>query len=512
MTTLLEGERTSRISIVGKAAIYTRVSSDRQREEGASLDVQRDACLRYCAANGLLVMGEFTDVQSGLDADRPQYMRAVEMARARGVDKLVVWRYDRLGRDAAEYLPLIKGLKRIGIDVVSVTQPTESYLMQGILGLMAEEESRQLSVRVSASKQRRFNEGKWGGTPPFGYSNQKHPDGGSVLVPNDEAPLITEMFHRYASGKHSLNDLRRYLKESGHLKSRYAIWYILTNEVYVGRVKHGRYARSQFMVKPAITTAQGKHQPLIDQETFDKVQVRLSANKSRNRGGTAPKYLFSGLVYCANCGYKYIGRTSAKKKDKRWVVYYCGRKVSFSDCPAHSIFETRIRAAVIQPIEALLGQLKQDEFRAAVRDELTQQQQAMQTATQQTKESLAETQKRLEGRLSRLEDSFLDGDLSRDRYLTRRDEIMGQLEEVRAQLAERPHLALPDMEQIFAIVDALGAEPPDDLEWREIVEGMVERVVIEGERGGSNGRAEQGTVKVIWKPDFAPLLDTVTER
>jgi DNA invertase Pin-like site-specific DNA recombinase len=92
MTTLLEGERTSKISIVGKAAIYTRVSSDRQKEEGASLDVQRDACLRYCAANGLLVMGEFTDVQSGLDADRPQYMKAVEMARARGVDKLVVWR------------------------------------------------------------------------------------------------------------------------------------------------------------------------------------------------------------------------------------------------------------------------------------------------------------------------------------------------------------------------------------------------------------------------------------
>jgi site-specific DNA recombinase len=407
-------------------------------------------------------------------------------------------------------LPLIKGLKRIGIDVVSVTQPTESYLIQGILGLMAEEESRQLSVRVSASKQRRFNEGKWGGTPPFGYSNQKHPDGGSVLVPNDEAPLITEMFTRYASGKHSLNDLRRYLKESGHLKSRYAIWYVLTNEVYVGRVKHGRYARSQFMAKPAITTSQGKHQPLIDQETFDKVQVRLSANKSRNRGGTAPKYLFSGLVYCGTCGYKYIGRTSGLKKGKRWVEYHCGRKISFSNCKAHSIFETRIRAVVLPPIEALLGKLRQEDVRASVRQELVRQKEGSQAADEVSKLGLADKMTQLEGRLSALEDKYLDGDLSRDRYLTRRDEIITQLEEVRGQLETRPHVDLPDLEQIFAIADALEGEPLDDLEWRDMVEGMVDRVVIEGERSGGQGRAEQGTVKVVWKPAYEPLLNIVT--
>ena len=109
-----------RIPIIGKAAIYIRVSGHRQ-EDGASLDVQLDACRRYCESHGLLVVGEFRDVQSGLDADRPEYRAVKELARTNSIDKVVVWRYDRMGRDSAEYIPLLKDLRRLGGDVVSVT-------------------------------------------------------------------------------------------------------------------------------------------------------------------------------------------------------------------------------------------------------------------------------------------------------------------------------------------------------------------------------------------------------
>ena len=494
MTTVLDQPPT-RVPITGKAAIYTRVSTDLQREEGASLDVQLECCRTYCESHGLLVMAEFRDVQSGLDSTRPQYMKAVELAKASGINKLVVWRYDRLGRDSAEYLPLVKGLKRLSVDVVSVTQPTESMFMMGMLALMAEEESRQLSVRVTASKQRRFQEGKWGSSAPFGYDSRHDPEGGSILVPNQGAPLVTEMFQQYATGKNSLNDLRRYLKDNGHVRSRYSIWYILTNVVYVGLVKHGRYARSQFMAKPEITTAQGKHEPLIDQETFDRVQARLSENKSRQRGGTAPKYLFSGLVYCAHCGYKFTGRTSAKKQGKRWIEYHCNRKINFSDCPSHSIFETRIRAEVIPPIKGLISSLEQRDIRESVRAELTQQQESAQSSASQSRQTMEETRDKLEARLSKLEDSYLDNDLSRDRYLTRRDEIIAQLEEVKGQLAERPTTITPDLKQLFAIADAITVDSLDDQAWRELIEGMVSRIVIDGR-----------DIKVEWKPGYESMI------
>ena len=138
------------VPIVGKALIYRRVSSGRQ-EEGASLHVQLEMCRVYCENHGLLVVAEFQDVQTGLDASRPQYTEAVALAKTKGIDKLVVWRLDRLGRDSAEYIPLLKELRRLAVDVVSVTQPTESIFMQQVIGIMAEEESRQLSVRVTAS-------------------------------------------------------------------------------------------------------------------------------------------------------------------------------------------------------------------------------------------------------------------------------------------------------------------------------------------------------------------------
>jgi site-specific DNA recombinase len=502
MTTVLEKPQ-KRVPITGNAAIYTRVSGIRQ-EDGASLDVQREACLRYCDEHGLIVVGEFRDVESGLHADRPQYMKAVEMARTKGYDKLVVWRLDRLGRDSAEYIPLLNGLKRQGVDVVSVTQPTESMFMLQVLGIMTKEESRQLSIRVTASKRRRASEGNWGNMAPFGYTTQHQPEGGSILVPNEESPLVTEMFRRYASGKYSLSDLRDYLNENGHLKSRYAIWYMMTNVVYLGIIRTGKWNRSPFMPAGEITEVQGKHEPLTDQETFGRVQTRLAENKSRQRGGTRPKYLFSGLLVCGSCGHKLVGRTASGREGRKWVQYNCNRKAGFGDCKGHSVFETRVRDVVIPPIQALLDRLSQEDVRTAVREELVHQQQATIQGAVQTKENLAETRRRLEARLSKLEDSFLDGDIPRDRYLTRRDEITAQLEEVKTQLAARPHLALPEIEQFFALADAvdivdgaitIAGEAVSDQWWRDVVEGLVGRVTITGH-----------AIDVQWKDAYGSML------
>lgn len=504
MTTTLERPTSSHTlgSKVGKAAIYTRVSTNKQ-EEGASLRVQVEACQLYCEEHDLLVTGQFQDIQSGLDSSRPQYMAVVELARAKGIDKLVVWRLDRLGRDSAEYFPLLKEFRQLGVDVVSVTQPGQSEFMMGMMGIMAEEESRQLSVRVTAAKQRRAKEGKWGGVAPFGYKTEKHPSGGSVLVPNEEAPLVTEMFRRYATGKHALTDLRGFLNERGVLKSRTAVWYIMTNPVYVGVIRHGRHSRSQFHPKAEATQTEGEHAVLIDRDTFDRVQEKLSANKSRQRGGTAPKFLFSGLIYCAGCGHKFVGRRAVGRAGRRWVQYSCNRRTSFGDCKAHSIFETRIGDAVIPPIKALLASLSQEDVRTAVRQELARQQSASDGQAADSIGSLTDKRNKLDARLSRLEDAYLDGDIFKDRYFQKRDEILGQLAEIKEALAIRPRAAMPDLDQLFAIAESIAIETLDDLAWREIIEGMVDRVTVEGD---GDGRKNPPVIRVVWKPEYEPLI------
>jgi site-specific DNA recombinase len=395
---------------------------------------------------------------------------------------------------------MLRDFAKQGITLVSASGESPDPLYQKLAGVLAWDESRRISIRTSGSKMKRHTEGKWNGKPVFGYGLEKHPEGGSYLVPNEQSPLVTEMFTRYASGKCSLMDLRDFLNEAGIKKSRYSIWYIIKNPVYLGLLPHGLNDRSPFKPKAELHWTEGKHQPLTDQDTFGRVQTRLTDNKSRQKGEPAAKYLFSGLVYCGNCGAKYQARTFKRRGSKVYVDYRCNRKHGFGDCQASSVLESHIRDAVVPPIEKLISKLSQDDVRAAVRAELVRQQEDTMAADQVTKMGAADTLERLEARLSSLEDAFLDGDIAKDRYRARRDELAGQIKELQAQLATRPHMALPDVDQLFALADALEGEPPDDQEWREIIEGMVDRIIIEGRN-----------IRVVWKDAFQPLMEAVSE-
>jgi hypothetical protein len=175
--------------------------------------------------------------------------------------------------------------------------------------------------------------------------------------------------------------------------------------------------------------------------------------------------------------------------------------MSFGDCQSHSVREGRIRAEVIPPIEALLGKFSQEDVRAAVRAELVRQQEDTKAIDQVTKMGAVETLERMEKRMQTWLEMVGDGEMSREQYAKLRAEYEPQIKELQAQLAARPHLALPDMEQFFAIADALEGVPPDDGEWREIIEGVLDRVVIEGH-----------AIRVVWQEWFKPLLALGTER
>jgi DNA invertase Pin-like site-specific DNA recombinase len=498
MVTTLERPGTKGVTLGGKAAIYIRVSSHKQ-EDGVSLDVQLETCRRYCEKAALDVVAEFRDIESGLHVDRPQYQQALALARAKGFDQLVVYRYDRSGRDDAEYATMLRDFAKQGITLVSASGESPDPLYQKLAGVLAWDESRRISIRTAGSKMKRHAEGKWNGKPVFGYSVEKHPEGGSYLVPkHGEAELVTELFSRYASGRVSLGELRGFLGQVGTHKSRFSIWYILKNRVYLGEVPHGLKSSSPFMPKADLQWTPGKHQPLTDPVTFSQVQARLSDNAHRQRGGPYAKYLFSGLVHCGSCGHKYAAKAK-RDRDKTVAIYRCNRRIAVGDCQGHAIYESRMREVVIAPLERLLAQLSQEDVRAALRAELVCREEDTRAADQITKLGAAATLERLEARLSTLEDAYLDGDIPRDRYRAKRDELALEIKELQAQLAAHPPLAIPNMEELFAVADALEGQPLDDTEWRHLIVNTLDRIVIDGR-----------DIQVIWKPEFEPLVARVT--
>jgi site-specific DNA recombinase len=483
-------------AIAGRAAIYIRVSSQKQ-EDGASLSVQLDTCRSFCGKAGYDVVGEFRDVQSGLDVDRPGYQAALQLAKAKGFDFLVVYRYDRSGRDDAEFAMMLRDFARQGIQLISASGEPIDPFSQRLMGLLAWNESRTISVRASGGKMKRHSEGFWNGKPVFGYSLAKHESGGTYLIPKEgEAELVTELFASYATGNVSLAALKRKLADAGILKTRGGVWYILRNRTYLGEVPHGINSTSKFMPKAELDWTPGKHQPLTDQETFDRVQRRLGENaQMQRRSPDVRRYLFSGLIYCGSCGRRYTAKAS-KVKGEVVVQYRCNGRISAGDCKASFIHESRVRAAVIPPIEAMIAKLSEVDLREAVRAEIVRQQQEAVTAAQATSRGAAEQIERLEARLTSLEDAMLDGEISKERYRVRRDDLLGQIQELRPQVDQRPQVVVPDLDQFFAVADSLAGEPLDDLEWRTVIEGTVERVIIDGRE-----------IRVQWKDAFKPLLE-----
>ena len=169
-----------------------------------------------------------------------------------------------------------------------------------------------------------------------------------------------------------------------------------------------------------------------------------------------------------------------------------------------------MREAVVVPVEKLLKRLNEADVREAVREEILRQASETRASDQQSRDSLTETQKRLENRLGRLEDSYLDADISRDRYIPKRDEILAQLVEVNANLASVPKVVAPNIDGLIAIAETIAVEDLDDQAWREIVEDMVEKIVVSS--GEGDDPKAPAKVRVVWKPEYETLIRQSAER
>ena len=124
---------------------YYRVSTDRQGKSGLGLEAQQTAVLAFINGNAELV-GEFTEVESGKRADRPELAKALEACR-RQKAKLVIAKLDRLSRNLA----FIATLMETGVEFVAVDNPHANKLTVHILAAVAQHEREMISERTKAA-------------------------------------------------------------------------------------------------------------------------------------------------------------------------------------------------------------------------------------------------------------------------------------------------------------------------------------------------------------------------
>lgn len=324
-------------------AIYARQSVD--KKDSVSIEAQIDDCKRLCSANPRIYSDKGW---SGKNVDRPDMQKLIKDIKSGIIQKVVVYKIDRISRNLSDFCNLFDMMRDQNCDFVSSTQSFDTTdpigeAMLKILFIFAEMERKNTQARIVDNYNYRIKEGCWAsGKAPFGFRNAKTDRGVKTLTPiPEEIEVVKWMFRTYAEEPNiSLGQIQSKLIAKGfrgHQSkngfSRTTINHILTNPIYavadellyqyyqkkfiefvngpeswdgefsasiVG--KNGRSLRNKNLegIRIYITNVKGT----IDSRTFITVQNRIEQNQqiaSDNSPNHNLKEL-SGLLKCAQCG------------------------------------------------------------------------------------------------------------------------------------------------------------------------------------------------------------------
>ncbi|MGC1578679.1 MAG: recombinase family protein, partial [Beijerinckiaceae bacterium] len=332
-----------------RAVLYLRVSTGRQVAGEVSLPSQRELTRTHCEANGWIVVDEYVEPgASATDDRRPVFQRMMEAARDadRPFDVIVVHAFSRFYRNGAEMELTIRSLRKHGVEVVSVTQPTgddpTQDMMRQMIGIFDEYTSRENGKNVTRAMRESAKQGFWNGArPPLGYRIVEAERRGQKIkkkldVDPVEAELVRLIFRLYldgdgSSGPLGVKEVTKWLNSHGYRTRRGStfgvgpVHTILRNACYAtGKWPYGRRN----------SRTGGKHDPatiieipiptLIDPSDFSRAATKLVTNNPRT---TPPRVvngptLLTGVAVCASCGAG-MTRTGTKRRDKVYTYYSC---------------------------------------------------------------------------------------------------------------------------------------------------------------------------------------------
>ena len=313
-----------------KAALYPRVSTAKQ-QEGYSIGEQIERLTKYCEAMGWTVYHIYTDAgYSGGNMDRPGLQAMLRDVEAGKIDKVVVYKLDRLSRSQLDTLYLIeKVFLPNGVDFVSMSEnfdtgTTLGRAIIGILATFAQLEKDQIRERMTMGREARIKEGYWIGTvAPMGYVYENK----QLKINEYEAMQVREMFDLFLRGT-PLRDIETQFSEKGYtLRGRpwrlYSIRYMLDNKVYAGYIRKGD------------EWVKGVHDPIVSEETCEAARKKMEANRVRfadygvSVNGDRHSTLLGGLVYCKWCGARYGKRLGGSPPNRHYdYVCYSRMKVA----------------------------------------------------------------------------------------------------------------------------------------------------------------------------------------
>lgn len=349
-------------------AIYGRASTLKQ---GDTIEHQIDMIKEYVKRTNLEIIFDdrFIYEDEGESAFKTTLLQRPAMRKLLNdvdnglVDVVFFKGISRFARDSGEAITTAKRLINRGVRVLSLEENYDSFkddpTMFQIFAVMAENESRKTSIRVSLGNKQKARNGLWSGTiPPIGYTKVKDLKDEQLkqtlfsqgkhkhsLYPNEYAHIVQKIFHMFTQEGKGRKKIVSYLNEMGYKNNKgkefqeKQVQDILKNEIYTGTIVYGKtrynYVEDEdknkkiqqvvYLNEEDWVRTENAHPAIINKETFLKAKQLLNEKKDSfnfDKKFNAAKHPLTGILRCGKCNAPMIcQKRTNKKKDGTKLEY-----------------------------------------------------------------------------------------------------------------------------------------------------------------------------------------------
>lgn len=462
-----------------RVAIYCRVSTVEQAEEGYSIDSQYQNIKEYCEREGHEIYKLYEDrgISGKNISNRPGIKKLLEDAKNNKFDLVLSWKLNRLSRKLLDILNIVEFLDKHNVAFRSLTESFETETPSGklqlnIMGAIGEFERETIADNVRMSLIAKSKEGLWCGGVVLGYdiveiqNEGKKRKNTKLQINEKEASTVRRIFELYSQGYGYKAVVNRINKEGYKTKrnNEFAVATvkeILKNPIYIGKIRYNvrqdwsKKRRNNINQNPIISD--GQHEPIIDMETWNKVQVILKERSKKHNKIYDSEFPLTGILKCPVCGAGMtISRSTSKRKDgtKKVLEYYsCGnwKNKGTAVCRSNSI---RVEVADEYVINKIMTVINNKSILKKVIDNINKNKSSKLKPTIDELERITNEISRLNSKKNKNIELFEDGILDKDELSTRVKSINDDIDKLKYREQElRQEVQLSEGEPIpFEIV------------------------------------------------------------
>lgn len=411
---------------------YIRVSTDKQEEY--SPESQKQLLKEYAAAHDMVITEFYEELGvSGKSAEkRPEFNRMIYDAKEKIFEVILVWKFSRFARNQSEasyYKAMLR--KKLGIDVISISEPIADDMAGRLVEMIIEWNDENYLINLSQEVRRGMRQkalqGGYNNRPPIGYKKERGPHT-IPYIDNEYADMVRMIFHLYADEHLSaseiafkINDMG-YRTRSGRKWESRNIWDMITNPFYIGKIRWNNVENRSKKLEGDTIIVDGKHEPLIDKELFDKANAyyKKCRRPYKKRSAISPRHWLSGILVCSVCG------GTLSYSNGTYPLFRCYR-YGKGTCAAKSGNSIKPIDAENAVIECLLKSVYDEEL---IVEEFKSELLSFEA------ESLKKQLKTLDAKAKRIKDAYMAGIDTLEEYKAGKDSLEAERTRLEARIAE----------------------------------------------------------------------------